>query len=184
MYEKKTRIFFSLFLFVLSGFGQQQRALLIGIDRYTPPPGYTPSASAGRLMFKDLEGCKNDALGIYSVINSKYRVDEKNIDTLFDDAATRDGILNAMKRLLKNCNSGDIAFIYYAGHGSEVRNSLSFELDKMDQTIVPCDTWQEGVRDIRDKELSKIFNDFIDKNIKLTVIFDCCHSGSISKFPK
>jgi Caspase domain len=183
LYEKKTCIFFSSFLFALTGLSQQQRALLIGIDRYTPPAGYTPSPSVGRLDFKDLEGCKNDALAIYSIITSKFGFDQKNIDTLFNNTATRDGILNAMKQLLKNSNSGDIAFIYYAGHGSEVRNSLSFELDKKDQTIVPCDTWQQGVRDIRDKELSKIFNDFIDKNIKLTVIFDCCHSGSISRGP-
>ncbi|HEX7458670.1 MAG TPA: caspase family protein, partial [Ginsengibacter sp.] len=183
MYEKKTRVFFSSFLFTLSAFGQQQRALLIGIDHYAPPPGYTPSTSVGRLDFKDLEGCKNDALAIYSIIISKFGFDQKNIDTLFDNAATRDGILNAMKQLLVNSNNGDIAFIYYAGHGSEVMNSLSFEADKKDQSIVPCNTWKEGVRDIRDKELSKIFNDFIDKNIKLTVIFDCCHSGSISRGP-
>ena len=88
-----------------------------------------------------------------------------------------------MKRLLAKSNAGDIAFIYYAGHGSEVKNSLSFEVNKMDQTIVPSDTWKEGIRDIRDKELSKIFNQFIDKDVKLTVIFDCCHSGSLSRGP-
>lgn len=122
-------------------------------------------------------------MAIYSIIISKFGFNQKNIDTLFDDSATRDGILNAMKQLLVNSNNGDIAFIYYAGHGSEVMNSLSFEADKKDQTIVPGNTWQEGVRDIRDKELSKIFNEFIDKNIKITVIFDCCHSGSISRGP-
>ncbi|HYM93167.1 MAG TPA: caspase family protein, partial [Chitinophagaceae bacterium] len=34
-----------------------------------------------------------------------------------------------------------------------------------------------------DKELSGIFNGFINKKVKLTVIFDCCHSGSISRGP-
>ena len=175
-------LFFS-FLFVLFVRGQQQRALIIGIDHYAPPPGYTPSTNAGRFDYKNLEGCKNDAFDIYSIIASKFGFDPKSIDTLFDDSATRDGILNGMKQLLVKSNSGDIAFIYYAGHGSEVRNSLSFEADKKDQTIVPGNAWQEGIKDIRDKELSKIFNDFIDKNIKLTVIFDCCHSGSISRGP-
>ena len=162
---------------------QQQRALIIGIDHYAPPPGYTPSTTSGRLIYPNLEGCKNDALAIYSIITSKFGFDPNNIDTLLDESATRDGILNAMKQLLEKSNPGDIAFIYYAGHGSEVKNSLSFETDKKDQTIVPENAWQEGIRDIRDKELSKIFNDFIDKKIKLTVIFDCCHSGSISRGP-
>jgi hypothetical protein len=170
---------------VLSGScdAQQQRALLIGIDHYAPPPGYIPSSTLGRLDFKDLEGSRNDVLAIYSVITAKFGFGHNDVDTLLDASATRDGILNAMMQLLTKSNTGDIAFIYYAGHGSEVINSLSFEADKKDQTIVPVNTWQEGVRDIRDKELSKIFNDFIDKHIKLTVIFDCCHSGSISRGP-
>ena len=33
------------------------------------------------------------------------------------------------------------------------------------------------------KAISKIFNRFLDKKIKLTVIFDCCNSGSISRGP-
>ncbi|MBS1920638.1 MAG: caspase family protein [Bacteroidetes bacterium] len=164
-------------------FSQKQRALIIGIDQYTPPTGYTPSTSAGRMDYRNLQGCRNDASAIYSIITSKFGFETKNIDTLFDNSATRDGILSAMNKLLASSSAGDIAFIYYAGHGSEVKNSLSFELDKKDQTIVPANAWQEGVRDIRDKELSRIFNDFINKKIKLTVIFDCCHSGSISRGP-
>lgn len=169
--------------FTLMVGGQTQRALVIGIDQYTPPAGYKPSTTSGRIRYENLDGCKNDALAIRSLLNSRFDFDAKNIDTLFDASASRDGILTGMNQLLLNSSAGDIAFIYYAGHGSEVNNSLSFEADKKDQTIVPSNTWQEGIPDIRDKELAKIFNDFIDKNIRLTVIFDCCHSGSISRGP-
>lgn len=178
-------VFFSiaLLLFNTSLIAQEQRALLIGIDQYAPPAGYTPSTTAGRKDFVDLDGCINDGLSIYSVLTSKFNFSPQNIDTLFDVSASREGILNAMNDLLTKSKPGDIAFIYYAGHGSQVNNSLSFEADKLDQSIVPSNTWQEGVKDIRDKELSKIFNDFLDNKIKLTVIFDCCHSGSISRGP-
>lgn len=171
------------FAFMLSISAQQQRALLIGIDQYAPPTGFKASNTTGRLDFRNLEGCRNDAASIYSIITSRFGFQQKNIDTLFDSAATRKGILEAMKNLLNTSSKGDIAFIYYAGHGSQVNNSLSFELNKKDQTIVPANAWQEGIEDIRDKELSKIFNEFLDKNVKLTVIFDCCHSGSISRGP-
>ncbi len=180
---KRTSCFFWAVIFSLSVFGQEQRALLIGINHYLPPPDYQPSTSEGRMNVEDLHGCINDANAIYSIITSKFGFGQKNVDTLLDDSATRDGILNAMNKLLEKSNAGDIVFIYYAGHGSEVRNSLSFEADKKDQTIVPANFWKEGIRDIRDKELSKIFNDFLDKKVKLTVIFDCCHSGSISRGP-
>ncbi|MEO7044828.1 MAG: caspase family protein [Ferruginibacter sp.] len=156
-------------------------ALIIGIDTYTPPAGYIPPNTVGRKDFPSLEGCLNDALSIKSVITSKFQFEQKNIQTLLDTNATRDNILNEMNNLLNKCKKGDIAFIYYAGHGSQEYNSLSQELDKYDETIVPADTWKAGVDDIRDKELAKIFNSFIDKGVKLTVIFDCCHSGSMSR---
>jgi hypothetical protein len=172
-----------LLLKVLFTQAQQQRALLIGINDYAPPANYTPSSTVGRLDFPDLDGCTNDALSIYSIINSKFSFEQKNIDTLFNKSASREAILNGFKALLNKSNTGDVAFIYYAGHGSQVKNSLSFEVNQLDQTMVPSDSWKEGVKDIRDKELSKIFNAFVDKGIKLTVIFDCCHSGSISRGP-
>src|SRR5271154_5332196 len=180
------KIIFILFICAgnLKSFSQNQYALLIGINNYSPPPNYKPSTNVGRLNFPDLQGCRNDVMAMYSVIVSRFNFKIKNIDTLMDDLATRDAVLHAMNDLLQKCNSGDIAFIFYAGHGSQVTNSLSAtKADKLDETIVPSDTWKEGVRDIRDKELAAIFNKFIDKKIKLTVIFDCCHSGSISRGP-
>ena len=159
---------------------QEKRALIIGIDTYNPLPN-EKITSGYRSTFSDLEGCKNDALSIKSIITSRYGFDEKNIDSLFNEKATRDNILNAIQRLLANSGANDVAFIYYAGHGSQVRNSSSKETDKKDETIVPGDTWKEGISDIRDKQLAALFNSFIDKGIKLTVIMDCCHSGSISR---
>lgn len=162
---------------------QEQRALIIGIDHYAPPAGYKPTDSTGRKEYADLKGSVNDAMSILSVITSRFNFQQKNIDTLFNEKATRDGILKSMQDLLSKSKSGDLAFLYYAGHGSRMKNSLSFEVSKMDQTIVPSNTWQQGVSDIRDKELAKLFNDFLDKGVKLTVIFDCCHSGSITRGP-
>lgn len=161
---------------------QDKFALLIGIDQYEAPRGQRPTGN-GRSYFKNLKGCKNDANSMYAVLQSKFQFQPNKIDSIFDNSATRQGILNAMNRLLEKAKEGDYALIYYAGHGSTVKNSLSFEADKTDQSIVPSDTWKEGIHDIRDKELSAIFNRFLDKKVKLTVIFDCCHSGSMARGP-
>jgi hypothetical protein len=65
-----------------------------------------------------------------------------------------------------------------------VPNSLAKnEHDKKDESMVPSDTWKPGVKDIRDKELAVMYNKFLDKGVKLTVIMDCCHSGSLSRGP-
>ena len=178
------KVFTICFFLLVGNFcnAQDKFALLIGIDQYQAPSGHR-STGNGRSYFKNLKGCKNDANSMYAVLQSKFQFQSKEIDTLFDHSASRQGILDAMNRLLNKAKAGDYAVIYYAGHGSTVKNSLSFEVDKTDQSIVPSDTWKEGIHDIRDKELSAIFNRFLDKKVKLTVIFDCCHSGSMARGP-
>ncbi len=176
----------TLLLFCLAGkfiTAQKKYALLIGIDKYSPPGDYKPSTSAGRIDFPNLDGCKNDARSMASIIVSKFSFPLGNVDTLFDEKATRENILKGFSSLLGKCKKGDVAFFYYAGHGSQVKNSKSNEHDNKDESIVPSDTWKENVSDIRDKEFAKICNDFIDKGVKLTVITDCCHSGSLSRGP-
>ncbi|RZJ82378.1 MAG: DUF4384 domain-containing protein [Flavobacterium sp.] len=170
-----------LFLcFVLPVFAQNQNALVIGIDTYKPVGPFKPTAD-GRTNFSNLDGCRNDALAVKSLIQNFYAFKPQNVDTLFNRKATRANILAKFNALLAKSNAGDIAFIYYAGHGSQQRNSLTKEKDSLDESIVPADTYTPGVGDIRDKELAKLFNAFIDKGVKLTVILDCCHSGSMSR---
>lgn len=161
---------------------QEKRALIIAIDKYEPPSTYKP-ASTARSNFRNLDGCVNDGRSIQSIVVSKFQFDAAKVDTLYNEAANRAGILKSMNDLLEASKANDIAFIYYAGHGSQVPNSLAKETDKKDESMVPSDTYKEGVEDIRDKELAKIYNAFLDKGVKLTVIMDCCHSGSLSRGP-
>ncbi len=176
---------FSIFLALtatLMSTAQEKRALIIAIDKYEAPLSYKPTGT-GRSIFRNLDGCVNDARSIQSIVVSKFQFAGNKVDTLYNDAATRVSILAKMNDLLVKSKPNDIALIYYAGHGSQVPNSLAKEADKKDESMVPSDTWKPGVEDIRDKELAAIFNSFIDKGVKLTVIMDCCHSGSLSRGP-
>lgn len=158
-----------------------KKALVIGIDKYNPPPGVKISTKSGRTSWPELSGCKNDAMAMKEIIITKFGFIAPNIAELYDAKATRAAILKGMEDLLNNTPENGIALIYYAGHGSFIKNSLSKEEDKFDETIVPADTWKEGIPDIRDKEIARMFNRFVDKKIKLTAIFDCCHSGSMAR---
>lgn len=158
---------------------QQQHALLIGINKYNPPEG--EAVSEIRDDFPDLSGPVNDVATIKSIIQARYNFAAANITTLIDEQASRKNMLKAFDDLLEKSNRGDIAFIFYAGHGSQVKNTLSAEKDKVDESMVPADYWKPGVQDIRDKTLSAVFNKFIDKGVILTCIFDCCHSGSLQR---
>ncbi|MDQ3110902.1 MAG: caspase family protein [Bacteroidota bacterium] len=179
-----SRSFFLLSIFILCGFSLSattKRALLIGIDKYKAtketPAAFAKRGKPGeRAGWENLDGCVNDARSLLSIIQARYGFMENNIDTLFNEAATRQGIFDGINKLIATAEKGDVVFIYYAGHGSQVKNSKSYDGTGWDQTIVPADQW-----DIRNKELSALFNQLVDKGVILTLIFDSCHSGSIAR---
>src|SRR5208337_1911690 len=77
---------------------------------------------------------------------------------------------------------------YDASHGSLRVNSKGNKLTVFvngqyvhaDTTLVPSDAYKGGF-DVRDREMSRIFNAALDKGVHLTAIFDSCHSGGISR---
>ena len=156
----------------------RQLALIIGIDTYKPPLN---ESADSRRTWTNLDGCVNDATAIKDLAVAKYAFKQENITTLLNADASRARIIAELEKLVATARKGDVVFIYYAGHGSQVKNSLSTESDKKDETIVPADAWKKGVADIRDKELAKYFNLLLDKGVLLTVIMDSCHSGSGSR---
>jgi Caspase domain len=154
-----------------------RRALIVGIDRYLPATVAHPSSRE----VPDLEGSVNDAEAMKAVLIARYGFQPENVRLLRNGEATRDRILSEARNwLVRPAATGDVSVFFYAGHGSQMYNSRSNELDKMDETIVPADAKLDKP-DIRDKELARIFDEAIDKGVVLTAIFDSCHSGSIAR---
>src|SRR6202043_1286137 len=102
---------------------------------------------------------------------------------------TRAGLLAAMRKYLVDVPAnGDTLVFYYAGHGSLRVNNKGTKLSMLvdgrpthvDSTLVPSDAWT-GNFDIRDREMTDIFQQALDRGIRLTVILDSCHSGSFTR---
>ena len=177
----------ALFLIVLS-FGllcftsitgaQTRRAFLVGIDEYNPERNPTSSC---RKRFSNLSGCINDVEAMAGILEARFDFKPGNLHVLINGKATRSNIIAQFEKyLVTQANPGDICVFYYSGHGSQVKNSKSTEPDGYDESLVPADSYR-GVKDLRDKELKKLFNSVLDKQSQLTVIIDSCHSGSISR---
>lgn len=160
-----------------------RRALLIGINDYTasrlgppPIPGEVPERD-----WPNLNGAVNDVNALAEMLVGAYGFDRRDVVTLTDQAATHDAIVGEIeKQIIDKAAKDDVEVFYYAGHGSQVKNSLSDERDKLDESIVPADS-RLGARDIRDKDLRALFNRALDRGAKLTLIFDDCHSGSAAR---
>jgi uncharacterized caspase-like protein len=157
----------------------RKRALLIGINEYSAfRPRVARDQNAGRQSWPNLRGTVNDVEALRETLVALYAFDPREIVTLTDRKATRQAILRAIEEhLLEGTKKGDVIFFYFSGHGSQVRNLLSGEADRLDESLVPADA-HRGAPDLRDKELRRLFNRILDRGARLTVVLDSCHSGS------
>jgi Caspase domain len=190
---------------------QMRRALLIGINTYQPAQTaakHPDGCSGGRCdlpVFENLDGALNDVAAMRDLLVSpKFGFAPASVAVLTNPAlplahlpyialpvaqTTHDGILAAMQKyLVDEPRKGDTVVFYYAGHGSLRLNTKGNKLTLMvdgkqvhaDSTMVPADAWT-GAYDVRDREITRIFNAALDKGVKLTVILDSCHSGAFTR---
>ncbi len=156
--------------FLNQAFSQSKKALLIGINDYSNVPGCI-----------SFNGSDDDIAMMKSLLLSKYRFKENDIEILFDKEATKQGIVDALNKITSGIKIGDIIVFYFTGHGSYQKNSLSFNNpSKLDEGIVTYDAGETKVL-LRDKELAHLFDKMIKRGAVLTCIYDCCHSGGMSR---
>lgn len=143
-------------------------ALLVGIDEYPVKP---------------LQGCVNDIIAIKEYLELRFDNDRYNLhlSILLNKNATRQAIIDGFHQHLCQAGSEDVAFFYYAGHGSQQETPEEFwsiEPDRLNETLVCYDSRSPGVWDLADKELAKLIAEVAEKNPHITMIMDCCHSSS------
>ena len=149
-------------------------ALLIGIDKY--------ARLASRYQ---LSGCVNDVELMAGILQDNFGFSEDNVTLLRDEEATRDGVLATMDALVDRIGENDIVVMHYSGHGSQMRDREGDEADGFDETIVPHDSGRgrHPNRDITDDEIYAWILRASEITPFVTLIFDCCHSGTISRDP-
>lgn len=147
-------------------------ALLIGINKY---PLLAP--------YYQLSGCVNDVELMADILQHSFGFPAKQITLLKDEQATRDGILAAMNQLVEQAGENDIVLLGYSGHGSQMTDREGDEPDGKDETIMPHNSGRYPYpnRDITDDEIYAWLLKVAQKTPYVTLIFDCCHSGTISR---
>ncbi|KAG9323680.1 hypothetical protein KVV02_002976 [Mortierella alpina] len=149
-----------------------RRALLIGIN-------YKDQA-------KPLHGCVNDTAVMKRFLLG-VGFEEQHIRLLTDDQKgtqwmpTRDNIIENLKWLIHDAKKNDSYFLHYSGHGGQIEDYDGDETNGMDNCIFPLDHREKGV--IVDDELHDLLVKALPPGVRLTVVFDCCHSGSALDLP-
>ncbi|CAE6475233.1 unnamed protein product [Rhizoctonia solani] len=149
--------------------------LIIGINDYKLPK-----------IHPSLLGCVADATLMLRYFTN-LGVPEKNFKCLFNELATRDGILNAfVNHLINNpdIKPHDPIVIYYAGHGDRMPGPNGWQAtDGLIEMILPhdagtFDTSERYIHGIPDLTLAfLLFKLSQEKGNNITVILDSCHSG-------
>ena len=109
---------------------------------------------------------------------------------------TKQNILWAMHWLVKDAMPNDSLFFHYsgkllsrfvcasltlAGHGGQTKDLDGDEEDGYDEVIYPVDFRQVG--HIVDDEMHRIMVKSLQPGVRLTAIFDSCHSGTALDLP-
>ena len=149
-----------------------KRALLIGIDAYP--------------YVRPLDGCVNDVALMATVLQEPFGFSPEHIMRLTNEQATRDAILAGLDALVERTGEDDIVVIQYAGHGSQMKDREDDESSGWDNTIMPYDSHRGEVpgndyRDITDDEIHLRLQALARKTSFITLIFDSCHSGTITR---
>ena len=142
-----------------------KRAVLIGINRY-------------RIPGADLRGCVNDVKNMQTALTQFCQFASSDIAVLTDFAATKKAMQDAIRKLVTRARKGDVLLLHYSGHGSNVPDDDGDEADDRDEILCPTDLdWKDP---LRDDWLRATLNK-LPAGVSLTVIMDCCHSGTITR---
>ncbi len=137
-----------------------KKAFLVGVNDYREAP---------------LRGCVNDIVDMQAVLRDLYEFKTEHLRVLQDKEATQQGIIDGLNWLAEGGAEPAVRVFHYAGHGHFVPDESGDEPDGADEALVPYDCAKQGF--LIDDHLKHLYDRF-PKNGNLTIVMDCCHSGT------
>lgn len=153
----------------------RKKALLIGIN-------YKGTSAALRGCIQDVQNVKQFLMDRYGFVESP-----QTMVILTDDQTdpwkipTKQNIMMAMQWLVAGAAPGDSLFVHFSGHGGSVKDKDGDEEDGYDETILPLDFKTAG--HIVDDQLHAALVRPLPAGVRLTCLFDSCHSGTALDLP-
>ncbi len=141
-----------------------RKALLVGINAYASAP---------------LRGCINDVKQVKGLLAKYYGFADADTKVLLEKDATVKAIKDGLKWLAEGGADPDVVRVFhFSGHGYFEPDKNGDEPDGRDECIVPYDYESAGF--INDDTLKKLYDKFPASG-NLTLLMDCCHSGTVQR---
>ncbi|WP_166822075.1 caspase family protein [Thalassoroseus pseudoceratinae] len=127
----------------------------------------------------DLRGCVNDVEELENLLTSQYGFKSNNVRTRTDRRVNKGEIKSGWKWLLRGAQAGDCLIFHFSGHGSyTVDKDGDEEGDRRDELLCLYDMdWDDEESYLLDDELWEMTQEIPD-GVLLTILLDCCHSGT------
>lgn len=161
------------YTFQYSNCSGRRKALLIGIN-------YIGQKN-------ELRGCINDTRNLSSFLIERYNYKLEDMVILTDDQSdpvrqpTKANIIRAMGWLVRGAQPNDSLFLHFSGHGGQTEDLDGDEDDGMDEVIYPLDFQTAG--HIVDDDIHDMVVKPLAQGVRLTAVFDSCHSGTVMDLP-
>ncbi|KZV65117.1 hypothetical protein PENSPDRAFT_614510 [Peniophora sp. CONT] len=170
--------------------GKAQRsplhALVIGIDKYHSE------------LIPDLRGAVADANAVVDYLQTDLHVPLNQITNLRNEEATRDAIIQGFRafQTRQSIKKGDPILIFFAGHGTTTDAPPGWVTEtKSISLLVPYDCLDQKGADVMthaipDRTVGALLHELAEPQVgegkgnNITVIFDCCSSGSGTRRPE
>jgi metacaspase-1 len=139
----------------------KKRALLFAINNY---PGTQ----------NDLNGCLNDEIDVEARLNKDFP--GFDIRKFKDSQVTGSKFVGELTNAIRILRAGDLLFVHYSGHGTQVPDKNGDEADGYDEAIY---LWDEPVVD----DTIRAALAQIPAGAMVVLAFDSCFSGTITRDP-
>jgi hypothetical protein len=165
-------------------------ALLIGIS------SYLPNRLPGGNTYRNLSGCVRDISQMEEFLKGRRGVPTEHILKLTATSAdtgrlcepptrwpTYENMVAAFRQLTQMAKPGEQVYIHYSGHGGRARTLLPDlkAQNGIDEVLVPFNIGSPDARYLRDVELAYLLQEMRKKDLLVTLVLDCCHSGGATR---
>ena len=148
----------------------ETRALLVGVWQFQSP------------IIPDLKGPENDLGAMETLVRSE---GAKDVTVLRNDEASRTTVETALHALGLRAKPGDWILFYYSGHGAEAEAAIKGTRDGDRDQFVPLAKFDPDHQDVErfivDKDFYAWIQRYIPPDVKVLMVADTCHSGTMNR---
>lgn len=129
--------------------------------------------------------CTLDAKNMQELVRA-CNIPQQNVTIMLDEECTNQNVKAKIEQVGSQCTENDYFIFYYSGHGTNVADQSGDEADGEDEAFCFVDSAGQISMDtiMVDDDFADIVTGSMPSGIRILILTDCCHSGTIADLSK